>query len=208
VSFTTQIKTGIVFFILWFAGINHLLGLFILTDPPGAWSGDLYFQLTDWAILLVFITALSMTIYQIKFNSSPSKKITVLVFLISAAVIAVSAFIQLPWQKQAAIDLKNGFAEIEADNFESAREIAEKYYNEKKTLNNGDVFYLNGLLSERSSPQEAAAFFSRAASWYKNHASLVSQDFPAEAAEKLAQYKKDENPGLIKRLWDSLRGKS
>ena len=194
VSFTNKIKTGIVFFILWFAGINHLLGIFILTDPRGVWSGDLYFQITDWVILLVFIAALAITVYQIKTNLPVKKKIMIPVVLVSVIALTASVFIKLPWQHQAADDLKAAFAAMERNDYDSAQAAAQKYYNEKKILHNGDVFYLNGLLNEEKSPQQAMQLFKDAASWYKNHDSLVSKNYLADSQHRISMIYMNETP--------------
>jgi len=225
VSFTNAVKTGILFFILWFAGINYLLGIFILTDPRGVLSGDLYFQPADWAILVIFIAALARTIYHITVNLKPQKNIDqdinegtlnaekekrekktlIPALALSALALAASAFIQFPWQQQAVNDLKAGFAAAEAGDYESAKITAQKYYNEKKILHNGDVFYLNGLVKENESPQEAVQYFIKAAAWYKNHNSLVSENYRADAQSRIASIYEEENTGFFKRVWNNLK---
>jgi len=223
VSFTNNIKTGILFIILWFAGINHFLGNYILTDPRGVWSGDLYFQLTDWVILLIFIAALIRTIYHIKTNfletpdsqtddnqinaekKAHEKKTLIPVLIASVSALALSAFIPLPWQIQAGKDLKAGFAAFEANDLEGAQLIAQKYYNDKKILHNGDVFYLNGLVNEEESPKKAAQFFLSAASWYKNHKSLVSQSYHSDSQVRLILIYMNSNPPEYYKARDAVK---
>jgi hypothetical protein len=68
ITFIRKCGVGMLLFLVWFAGINYLLGLFILEDPRGIFSGDLYFSFMDWAILGVFILALARSIYHLAKN--------------------------------------------------------------------------------------------------------------------------------------------
>jgi hypothetical protein len=65
VSFYKYAGTGSIIFFLWLIGLNNILGNFMLIDPRGVWSGDLYLTMTDWVILGVFIIALARAIYHI-----------------------------------------------------------------------------------------------------------------------------------------------
>jgi len=181
VSFTSHIKSGLIFFVLWFIGLNHILGNFLLSDPRGVWSGDIYFSVTDWVILAIFICALARTIYHIisnnklletaeiqenekeqytqdlKFNTDlqkREKKTLLPILAVSAVLLIISSFIKLPWEAQAVNDIKTGFAAINENNIKEAEKIAAKYYNEKTYLYNGDVFYLNARLKEMEMPRD------------------------------------------------------
>jgi len=221
VSFTNNVKAGILFFILWFAGINHLLGIFLLTDPRGVWSGDLYFSVTDWAILAIFIAALVRNFYHIKTNSvmlnlkeddisaglqKREKKTLIPILIASVLLITLSLFIKLPWEKQAAEDLNAAFKAYTANDLETAAKYAGKYYTDAKILYNGDVFYLNGLIKEAGgSPQDAVSYYKKAVNWYKNHKSLVSKNHPADAQFRLANLTSEEEAGFFKRLWQNIK---
>jgi len=221
VSFTNNVKVGLLFFILWFIGINHLLGLFLLTDPRGVWSGDLYFSVTDWIILAVFTAALIRNFYHIKTNSvmlnlmeddksaglqKREKKTLLPVLLASVLLITLSIFLKLPWEKQAIEDLNAAFTAYAANDLETASKCAGKYYNDSKILYNGDVFYLNGLIKEAGgSPQDAVSFYKKAVSWYKNHKSWVSDNNPSDARLRLANLSGEEDAGFFKRLWRNIK---
>jgi len=222
VSFYNNIGSGFIFFFLWFLGLNSILSYFILTDPRGIFSGDLYFSAADWVILAVFIAAFVRAVYHLIINFRLSffktktsgadnssekitedilqkssddintvlqkKEITTLAPLLLISVIAavISLFIQPSWQKQAINDLNAGFTAAENNDFNTAENIAKKYYNEKKILYNGDVFFLNALVSESLSSEEAMQFYVKAASWYDNHKSIINESFPADAYYRLA----------------------
>ncbi|MCL2230306.1 MAG: hypothetical protein FWC01_04370 [Treponema sp.] len=234
VSFTNNIKSGLIFFVLWFMGINHLLGSFLLSDPRGVWSGDIYFSAADWVILAIFLCAIARTIYHIassgkiletaetqenekaqytqdlKYSSDlqkREKKTLLPVLAVSAILLIISAFVKLPWEAQAVNDLRTGFAAINENNIEEAEKIAVKYYNDKAYLFNGDVFYLNARLKEIESQKDAIQFYIRAVNWYKNHKSWVSQDYHEEAKQRLAQIYTEENIGFFGRLWRNIRAR-
>jgi len=63
VTFYKNIGFGFILFFLWFIGLNSILGLFLLTDERGVFSGDLYFSALDWVILIVFLAALARAVY-------------------------------------------------------------------------------------------------------------------------------------------------
>lgn len=235
VSFIQNMGIGFILFLLWFAGINHFLGNFILKDPRGVWSGDLYFTFTDWVILATFIAAFARTVYHIKLNFmeqasknrieadepliKPEKnkfaglfnkgfgisknilsknaqnvnknlmarenKTLIPVFLISVFILIISALIPPLWQRRAVNDLRTGFTAAANNDYSTARVIAEKYYNDKKILYNGDVFFLNGLVEEKESPQAAIKFFTKAGDWYEHHKSWISQSYRGESYYRL-----------------------
>jgi len=63
VSFYKNIGSGFIIFFIWFIGLNHILGRFILTDPRGVFSGNLYLSATSWVILIIFIAAIVRAVY-------------------------------------------------------------------------------------------------------------------------------------------------
>ena len=207
VSFYKNIGFGFILFFLWLIGLNNILGLFLLTDPRGVLTGDLYFSVTDFVLFAVFLAALVRAVYHAVISSrqmnrqkllteeaqasnaelqKKEKKTMIPLFFISLALITISIFIPLPWQKQAKNDLSAGFNAIAQSNFDTAKIIAGKYYNEIKILYNGDVFYLNAMVNEDSNPIEAVYFYNKAASWYDNHKSWISEDFHSEAYYRLS----------------------
>jgi hypothetical protein len=198
VAFYKFAALGFLFFLSWLLGLNNVLGKYILTDPRGVWSGDSYFTVTDWVILVIFIVAFIRTVYHILlltvFKDSMlsvgilgSEKTTfITVFIISAIVLFISARMEPSWQQQAINDLGTGFAAIEENNYEIAKNIAEKYYNDEKILYNGDVFYLNGLVSEKESPGFAVQYYKNAVDWYKNHDSWISPDYYEDSLYRLS----------------------
>jgi tetratricopeptide (TPR) repeat protein len=240
VSFYKNIGFGFILFFAWFIGLNNILANFILTDPRGVLSGDLFLTVTDWVILAVFIAALARTIYHIIINyrlgflqtansqetdKQPSdlleiqnpigiiedtlkkdtqtinqtlqkkeRKTLFPLFLSSLVLIIVSTFITPSWQKQAIMDLNKGFLAVSQNDFYTAGIIANNYYNDKRILYNGDVFFLNGLINETDNPQEALQFFIRAADWYDSHKSWISDDHHGESNYRLALMYLNNNP--------------
>ena len=245
------IGTGFLFFFLWFIGLNHFLGNFLLTDPRGVWSGDLYLTMTDHVILVIFFIALVRTVYHIiisyptfkkyesydisfiqklnrslrnkkgigykedrliedgiekgkktikdaaellrsdpkledEFHIEKEKQTLTPILIISVIFIIISLFIKPAWRQQAIDDLKNGFAAVNENNIETARSIAVKYYNTKKILNTGDVFYLNGLVEETESRQTAIEFLIKAVNWYDHHKSWISQNYHGDSYYNLS----------------------
>ena len=256
VSFYKTIGNGFIFFFAWFIGLNNILGKFILQDPRGVFTGDLYLTLTDWVILAIFIAAIVRTIYHIITNfrygfldtfrtakkeslidslskdtltedtqsdsydastlnpieiikndvigdksqtinqtlRKKEKKTLFPIFIASVVLITISIFIVPSWKKQAISDLKTGFIAVSSNNYIKAGAIANKYYNDKKILHNGDVFYLNGLVNEPDNPDEAIQFHIKAANWYDNHKSWINEDFNTESYYRLSLLYLEKDP--------------
>ena len=243
VSFYKNIGFGFALFFIWFAGLNNLLGIFLLEDPRGVFSGNLYLTATSWVILVVFLAAITRTVYHTWINyktvflkpasasvntntgnsgiienllpkdsqtdnaalQKKERKTSIPFFLAAAAAIVISLFIQPSWKAIAVSDLKIAFNAIDNNDYETARTIAAKYYNDKKILYNGDVFYLNGLVIEIDSPQEAKIFYNKAASWYDNHSSLVNEMFHVQITEHVSRFEEQEKIGVFRRLWNNYR---
>jgi hypothetical protein len=98
-GFVRKVVIGFSLFIVWFAGINYLLGLNILEDPRGYFSGDVFLTFTDWALLAGFFLALLRAIYHGKTNyyvfvryESKEYDISTLLALTASATIASAGF--------------------------------------------------------------------------------------------------------------------
>jgi len=228
VSFYKNISTGFILFFLWIIGLNRILGNFILEDPRGVLTGDVFITVTDWVILVLLIIAFVRAIYHAiinyrfvflnpdnidkekynllegtfkddsqvcnKFLTKKEGKTGKLLLLISVIAVVISLQIQPGWQKQAINDLNAAFSAIAGNDLETARSIAQKYYNDERFLFNGDVFFLNAIVREEQEPLEAIRFFIRASSWYDNHRSWISEDFHGESYYRLSKMYLNSNP--------------
>jgi hypothetical protein len=130
---------------------------------------------------------LSDTQMENRLNIEKERITLIPVSIISVIIIIVSIFFKPAWRQQAIDDLKTGFTAITENNVETARTIAEKYYNSEKILNTGDVLYLNGLVEITESPQTAMQFIIKANDWYDHHKSWISQNYHGDSYYHLSE---------------------
>ena len=68
VSFYKNIGFGFILFSVWFAGLNRILGIFLLEDQRGFLSGNSYILPIAWVILVIFLVAIVRAIYHAFIN--------------------------------------------------------------------------------------------------------------------------------------------